>query len=48
MAIPVALTVWKEDSRGNGVHSFFSDVRGYEEARDGDKKKLMFFGVEGL
>lgn len=31
-----------------GCIRFFSDVRGYEEARDGDKKKLMFFGVEGL
>lgn len=51
MGIPVALTVWKEDRPGNGVHSFFfffGDVRGYEEARDGDKKKLVFFGVEGL
>lgn len=49
MGIPVALTVCKEDRRGNGVHSFFfGDVRGYEEARDGDKKELVFFGAEGL
>lgn len=30
------------------IRFFFGDVRGYEEARDGDKKELVFFGAEGL
>lgn len=31
-----------------GAFVFFGHVRGYEEAGDGDKKKLVFFGVKGL